>query len=123
MYTTIINSLMILQFFEGIFMQIDKPIGLPFIIITITEKMMKRYVTGQEQCTYQRSCTADFPSRHPNINDISVRRVILFIEYSNCTIMNAFDQCYILLPFDGIMKSEMRISSRNHHQNLILHGS
>ena len=104
-------------------MQIDKPIGLPFIIIIITEKMMKRYVTGQEQCTYQRSCTADFPSRHPNINDISVRRVILFIEYSNYTIMNALDQCYILLPFDGIMKSEMRISSRNHHQNLILHGS
>ena len=104
-------------------MQIDKSIGLPFIIIIITEKMMKRYVTGQEQCTYQRSCTADFPSRHPNINDISVRRVILFIEYSNYTIMNAFDQCYILLPFDEIMESEMRISSRNHHQNLILHGS
>ena len=104
-------------------MQTAKPIGLPFIITIITEKMMKRYVTGQEQCTYQRSCTADFPSRHPNINDISVRRVIIFIEYSNYTIMNAFDQCYILLPFDGIMKSEMRISSRNHHQNLILHGS
>ena len=104
-------------------MQIDKPIGLPFIIIIITEKMMKRYVTGQEQCTNQRSCTANFPSRHHDINDISVRRVILFIEYSNYTIMNAFDQCYILLLFDGIMKSEMRISSRYHHENLILHGS